>query len=166
MKKIRIIAAIDSKRGLANNGGIPWDIPIDRQYFRDKTDGQKIIMGFNTYQEFNKPWQNRQNYVWCRPGTELREGFHAVHRLKDFLLQPEIIWVIGGAGLFVKALEYTDQLYLTQIDHNFRCTKFFPKYDSLFRRKSQSPDHHQNGLAFRFEVWERLKLNNPRARKV
>jgi dihydrofolate reductase len=34
---IRLIAAIDSQRGIATDSGIPWKLPGDSAYFREKT---------------------------------------------------------------------------------------------------------------------------------
>lgn len=158
-KKIRLIAAMDSKRGIANAKGIPWDLSIDKKYFRDKTDGGNILMGFNTYKEFALPLPNRRNFVHCQPGSVLVSGFTPVYKLHEFIHDiDEDLWVIGGAKLFAKTLRFADELYITQIDKDFRCTKKFPIYYPAFRRTSQSPDYHQNTLTFRFEIWKRLTI--------
>lgn len=158
-KKLRLIAAADSKRGIATSKGIPWDLSIDVKYFRDKTVNSTILMGYNTYVELKKPLPNRRNFVFCRQGTQLANGFIAVHRLTEFLQEmDEDLWIIGGAALFAKTIRYADELYITQIDKNFRCIKKFPEYYPAFRRISQSPDYHQNTLTFRFEIWQRVRI--------
>lgn len=167
LNKIRAIAAIDNKRGLADDSGIPWNLSMDMQHFRKKTEGSIIVMGYNTYSEFENPLPNRQNLVVCRPGTKLREGFYAVYDVGKFIQEvDQSIWIIGGAGLFKKTIHLIDELHLTQIDFDFRCTKIFPEYHVLFKRKSRGPEHSQNNLNFKYETWERLRLNNPFARKV
>jgi dihydrofolate reductase len=159
MRKIRLIAAIDSKRGVATDKeGIPWDLSIDKKYFRDKTNHKNILMGYNTYREFREPLPTRQNFVLDESDEPLREGFIKIKNMETLFKQlQQDIWVIGGAGMYKRAMPYANEIYLTQIDKNFHCDKFFPEYREKFRRKTQSPDHHQNGLTFRFEVWERIK---------
>ena len=49
---IRLIAAIDSQRGIATDSGIPWKLPGDTAYFREKTAHGLIVMGRATYDEF------------------------------------------------------------------------------------------------------------------
>lgn len=49
---IRLIAAMDSKRGIATSAGIPWKLPGDAAYFRERTARGLILMGRATYNEF------------------------------------------------------------------------------------------------------------------
>lgn len=133
---IRLIAAVDSRLGVANDHGIPWqgEIPSDTKYFNDETASGIIVMGFRTYQEFDKPLHDRQNFVVTRPeSAELRPGFDGVVDLKGFLHEHahDLVWVIGGAGLFAASLALADELYLTQLDEDFHCTKFFPTFLTL-----------------------------------
>jgi dihydrofolate reductase len=86
---IRAIAVMDSKKGLANDKGIPWlgKIPTDTRYFREKTENSTILMGFNTYKEFAKPLSNRRNLVLTNDPTPLRPGWEPVNdiALSSFL---------------------------------------------------------------------------------
>ena len=60
---IRLIAAIDSRRGIATDSGIPWRLPGDTAYFHDKTATGLILMGWATYNEFAAPLHDRENFV-------------------------------------------------------------------------------------------------------
>ena len=51
---IRLIAAIDSQRGIATDSGIPWTLPGDSAYFREKTSSGLIVMGRATYEEIRR----------------------------------------------------------------------------------------------------------------
>ena len=42
------IAAVDAAFGLGKNGGIPWDYPEDRAFFRGQTMGHVVGMGRRT----------------------------------------------------------------------------------------------------------------------
>jgi dihydrofolate reductase len=150
---IRLIAAVDSKLGIADDNGVPWKLSIDLKYFRSKTIGSNILMGFNTYKVLAGPLVGRNNFVLTHNKT-LREGFIPVHDLRHFLYQvPRDIWVVGGAQVFEQTLPYANELYLTRIDKDFNCTKFFPQFEDKFKRKSVSPRHFENGVHFTFEVW-------------
>lgn len=151
-----MIAAIDSKRGLATDVGIPWNLPSDKAYFREKTDGGRVLMGYRTYLEFVEPLQNRTNYV-VTDGTEsLRNGFEPVQDLDSFLGQSTgDIWVIGGAYIYAASLKYADELYLTKITKDFSCTKFFPEYEQDFVRVDQGELKQENDIHFRFCVYKR-----------
>ena len=159
---IRLIAAVDSHLGVAGDHGIPWQgkIPLDTKYFHDQTSEGVIAMGFRTYQEFDKPLHGRTNFLVTRPDSEkLRAGFEAVTDLKDFFQQhaEDLVWVIGGAGLFEASLDQADQLYITQLDKDFHCKKFFPTFSETFELVSSSEPHEESDISFRFEVWQRVE---------
>jgi dihydrofolate reductase len=157
---IRLIAAIDKSRGIADDHGIPWQgrIPADSRYFKDQTAEGAIVMGYRTYEEFSHPLHDRANYVVTRPETPpLRPGFVAAADLDAFLLEKAhaVVWVIGGAGIFAEAIHVADELFITQLDADFRCTKFFPKFDNDFVRAREFGWHRENDISFRFQIWRR-----------
>lgn len=153
---IKFIAALDSKKGMANEHGIPWDLPTDKAYFRTKTDGGTMLMGYGTYVEFSEALPNRRNLVASSKNEPLRTGFEPVKDAESFLKNTkENVWVIGGPGLFSSTIALADELYLTRIDTDFGCTKFFPSFEQDFRLTEQSESQTENGVNFRFEVWTR-----------
>lgn len=154
---IRTIAAIDQKMGVATDKGIPWDLPDDKKYFRDKTAGSLIVMGYRVYQEREQPFPDRQNYVVIRPGTSLRNGFLAIIDIKDFIKshQNDNVWIIGGAAIYQLTINDVSELYITQIEADFKCTKFFPDFHDSFNLDYKSEPQQQNNLNFYFEIWKR-----------
>jgi len=155
---IRLIAAMDERRGIADDSGIPWQgrIPSDAAYFRTQTTGGVILMGFRTYEEFDRPLGGRTNFVVMRPGGRpLRPGFESVEDLSPFLAAHagEVVWVIGGAALYAQALPLADELYLTRLAGDFHCTRFFPAFEGPFVLVSSEGPTEEGGIEFRFEVW-------------
>lgn len=153
---IRAIAAIDNTRGLANEQGIPWNLPSDRAYVREKTFGTNLLMGYGTYIEFTKPFPRRKNLVVTDGQEPLRDGFEAVTDLIGFMKNPpENLWVFGGAGVFGQVMEYLDELYITQLEGDFGCTKFFPEFKDAFKLVRESPLQLENGIHFAYQIWQR-----------
>lgn len=153
---IRAIAAIDNRYGLANEEGIPWDLPSDRAYTREKTMGGSILMGYGTYLEFQKPPAGRTWYVLHGPSHHVSEGFNSVTDLNAFMANPpKNLWIFGGAGVFEQTLDQIDELYLTRIKGDFGCTKFFPRFKDRFELVSQSEPISENGVTFIYEIWKR-----------
>ena len=154
---IRFIAAIDSKRGLADDKGIPWDLPTDRKFFVDQTKEGLILMGKGTYLEFKEPMHGRTNYVATYSDEKLKPGFVAVQDVPAFYEEHEgeVINNIGGAGLFTSTLDYADELIITQLQAEFNCTKFFPEFKHKFDLVSRSQPQHENDTTYCFEVWKR-----------
>jgi dihydrofolate reductase len=152
---IRLIAAIDRSRGIAKNGGMPWNIPEDEKFFTDQTKslGGHVLTGGTTFREAYKsqPLADRQNYILTR-NPEPIEGAVVVNDLEKFLADfKNDLWVAGGAKVFeeVIKLKKADELYLTLIDADFGCDTIFPEY-SGFELIEQGERREQNGFFFSY----------------
>lgn len=156
---VRLIAAMDEKRGIATDIGIPWKLPTDQKFFVDQTKDGLILMGAGTYREFTKPMHGRTNYVVTHDPRPLLSGFEAVHDIDLFFRehQGELIQDIGGASLFDQTLRFADELILTQVYADFQCTKFFPEYEHDFELAQHSETLTENNVSFRFETWRRKR---------
>jgi len=155
---IRAIAAIDDRRGIGRHGDIPWNIPDDTAYYRRHTEHSPIIMGRATYDGFKQPLVNRRNLVMSNSLKEVRQGFELLPDAATFLTTAtEDVWIIGGAGPYQALLEYCDELYLTHVDGDYDCDRFFPAYAEQFELVSESPLNEQNGHHFRYAIYRRLK---------
>jgi dihydrofolate reductase len=158
---IRCIAALDNKNGIADEHGIPWrgKLPTDVAYYRTKITegGDDILMGYVLYQELSHAYPGQNNYVASRNHTEpLRPGFTPVQDAHKFLETTTTdVWNIGGAALFASTIDLADELYLTRIEADFQCTKFFPGFGDDFELIDRGPDQTENGLTFHFEIWKR-----------
>ena len=155
---IRLIAALDTRQGIAIETGIPWRLPGDIAYFREQTGHGLLVMGSATYREFASPLHGRDNYVLTTHPDTLRAGFLPAGDL-DVLGRDhptDDIWVIGGAAVYAGTIASATELFLTQVQADFNCTKFFPEYRDEFSIAEQSPDHEENGVAYRFEKWRRV----------
>jgi dihydrofolate reductase len=153
---IRVAAAIDDKRGLATDTGIPWDLPGDRAHLRQQTKGGNMLMGYNTYLEFTRALPDRHWFVVTDGLEPLRDGFTPVTDLEAFMEHPsDNLWLFGGAGVFAQTLDYADELYLTRVEGDFGCTKFFPEFEDKFELAKQEEPQTENGVKFRYEIWKR-----------
>lgn len=155
---IRFIAALDNKNGIADEHGIPWQglLPGDVSYFRRHTLNTDLLMGYGAYRELAKPLPNRRNYIATVRHKNLRPGFERIDNVRSFLARAhKDIWVGGGADIFANTIDLADELYLTRIDKDFNCTKFFPPFEQHFTCVNQSSDRTENGVTYHFEVWQR-----------
>jgi len=156
---IRLIAAMDSRRGIATASGIPWKLPGDTAYFREQTSTGLILMGRATYNEFAAPLHGRENFVLSSDPGLLRTGFLAVGNLDELRAShpDDDIWVIGGATVYAETISEAGELLLTEVLGDFNCTKFFPSFTDDFRLTVQSADRQEGGITYRFETWQRLQ---------
>jgi dihydrofolate reductase len=154
---IRLIAAIDSKQGIATASGIPWKLPGDTAFFRQQTAQGLILMGRATYDEFAASLHGKENFVLTAGPGPLRAGFQVVGSLDQLgASHPgEDIWVIGGAAVYAETISEAEELLITQVLGDFNCTKFFPNFTDAFRLTIQGDEREDGGVSYRFETWQR-----------
>jgi dihydrofolate reductase len=115
-------------------------------------------MGRATYDEFATPLHDRDNYVFSASSRQLRPGFQAVRNLDQLRRShpADDIWVIGGATVYAETIGQAHELLVTQVLHDFHCTKFFPPYEDAFHLATRGDDHLEGGVGYRFEAWDRI----------
>jgi dihydrofolate reductase len=159
---IRLIAAIDRKRGIAKHGYQPWYIPDDEAYFvkQSKSYGGNVLVGDTTFRDSfkSKPLTGRTTYLLTRNEQPI-DGVQLVHDLKPWLesMSDQDIWVVGGASVYQQVMDagLADELYITHIDADFGCDQFFPEYQPEFHVSSADPPQAQNGFHFNYARYGR-----------
>jgi len=170
MKKslpLSLIAAIGENRVIGWNNSMPWHLPADFKYFKDKTLGKPIIMGRNTWDSIGRPLPGRLNLVVTRQTNLQLEGAEvftsleaAVGRAEEWARDQgaEEIMLIGGAQLYTQALIQADFLYLTRVAcRPEKGDAWFPDFDTdewLLISEDKHPAVDDKP-AYTFEVWQR-----------
>lgn len=152
---IRAIAAVDDQLGIAAGGVIPWDIPSDVRYFRRQTKDGVVLMGRETYEQFEHPLPERRNVVASHQLRQVRSGFELIDDAVKFVRQNNDVWVIGGAGLYESLLAECDELLLTHISGDYNCNRRFPSFNDAFVLATASKVMSENGYSFYFAVYRR-----------
>ncbi|MBR2602700.1 MAG: dihydrofolate reductase, partial [Clostridia bacterium] len=127
---IALIAAVARNRVIGKDGRIPWDLPQDRQYFRDLTMGQAVVMGRRTYEEIGRPLPGRLTIVVSSTGNYQGEQLVTVSSLAEAIAAAEgyDVFIAGGTRLYAEALLLADCLYLTEIDADYEGDTLFPEF--------------------------------------
>ena len=159
----RLIAAVDRRLGIGKHGIIPWSIPIDEQYFTDQTKshGGHVLTGGVTFREtYHGPLKDRHNYILTHDDAPI-DGVTLVHDLAKFLQEfaanGQDLWVAGGAKVFEQVIELgkADELYITYIDADFGCDRFFPPFEEAFELVESGQPQEQNGFHFHYARYKK-----------
>ncbi|SDI99094.1 dihydrofolate reductase [Salimicrobium halophilum] len=131
---ISFIFAMDNNRLIGKDNDLPWHIPRDFQFFKDKTMNKTIIMGRKTFESFDGPLPKREHVVITSDQDYDAKGHKVVHTVDEIREMtsedPEKEWfVIGGTVLFESMLEDADRMYVTHIDAAFEGDTYFPEVD-------------------------------------
>lgn len=134
---ISLIAAASTNRAIGKNGGLPWHLPADLRFFKEKTMGHHMLMGRKTWEAFPKPLPGRTSIVLGKFSEALPEGVLMVSSLEEGIelarsRGEEELMIIGGGMLYDSALAGADRIYLTHVLTRIRdASAFFPVVSAL-----------------------------------
>lgn len=156
---ISLIVAHDHNHVIGYENGMPWHLPGDLQYFKQKTMGKPMIMGRKTFESIGRPLPGRRNIVVTRDVNYRADGIETATSIEEALALagdvPEIM-IIGGEQIFRLSMELTDRIYITKINHSFKGDTFFPTYeDDFVLVSSQEPETAPEGYTFQYQIYER-----------
>lgn len=157
---ISLLVAHDPNRVIGKDNKLPWHIPADLRYFKEKTIGKGIVMGRKTFESIGRPLPQRRNIVVTRNPDFTAEGADVVHSLDEAIkLAEEVheeVMIIGGEEIFRLTLPKAGRLYITEVHVPFEGDTFFPDYESSgWKLVSSSERHESNGIPFSYLIYER-----------
>ncbi len=158
-----ITAFTDKDYVIGNKNGLPWNYREDLKFFKEKTMGQVVIMGYRTFESIGKSLPGRINIVISNEvhGVIYEKGCYMMRRLEDAVEYAKEnyplkdIFVIGGSKIYQDSLEKCifDKIYVTRICKEYEGDIFFP-YSSLitkYQPSSQLKSFYHPELIF--EEW-------------
>ncbi len=126
---------MDEQNLIGANNDLPWHLPNDLKFFKEKTTGHTIIMGRKTYEAIGRPLPNRNNIVITRGDAAFPDEVTVIHDINPILkwneeYPDEEYFVIGGATIFEQVLPYADRMYITLIKDTFEGDTYFPPFSA------------------------------------
>lgn len=135
---MKIIVAVDSNWGIGCDGNLLQHIPEDMKFFKEKTIGNVVVMGRETFESLpgKNPLNNRVNIVLSRNNSfkddrliickSIEETFKELEKYNN-----DEIFIIGGETIYKQFLPYCDELYITKIKNEYKADRFFPNVDIM-----------------------------------
>lgn len=144
------IAAAAENNVIGADNKLPWDIPEDMKFFREKTKGHAVIMGRKTYESMGKPLPNRLNVIITRqkdyqvPGGVVVASIddaieHCRGKVKEY---GEEVFIIGGGEIYKQSMNLVDIIYLTRVHKAIPGDARYPavdprQFEEIERRERQ-----------------------------
>ncbi len=144
---IALIVAYTKNRVIGREGRIPWRIPGEQRRFRELTTGNVVIMGRRSYEEIGHPLPNRYNIIVSKTKRFEAENCTTAGSLPEAirLAGDRDVYISGGAGLYLEAVDLVEKMYITEIDAEIAGDTYFPEFDpSQFFREVE--EHVTVGL--------------------
>lgn len=159
---VSLIAAMDRDRVIGGEGGIPWDLPRDREHFRAHTRGKAMLLGRVTYDEMRGWFTTQLPLVMSRrddvPARHVVRSVDEAVATARRLGAGELV-VAGGGSIYRAAMPRVTRMVLTFVDGRFGGTVFFPEWiagDWRETRADEFPADAENPHAMRIVVLDRI----------
>ena len=153
---VSLVVAMATNNVIGRDGGLPWHLPEDLQYFKSLTMGKPIVMGRKTYDSIGRALPGRQNVVLTRdPSFSAASCDIAKSRSEVFELTngADEIMVIGGASIYELFLPQASRIYLTRVSAIVEGDTWFPPLDESEWRVTDSETFEKNAeREFGFEL--------------
>jgi dihydrofolate reductase len=170
---VNLIVALDKNNGIGINNKMPWHFTQDMIYFKNHTKGagnNAIIMGKNTYLSIGKRLPYRDNIVLSTTldKKNIDTKFFLCRDMEELetLLDKnnyDAVWVIGGSNIYNCFLENPhkiNKIFITEIDEEYNCDKFFPTLISTDFILTTSYTSYENNTLLKFNIFEnKLYMN-------
>jgi dihydrofolate reductase len=162
------IVAASENNIIGSNNELPWKLPTDFAYFKNKTWGFPVIMGRKTYDALQKDLPGRITIVITGNSNWHPPGINVVNTIDDAIAKAresdaKEIFIIGGGEIFKQTLNRIDRIYLTRVHANVQGDTVYPEIDKNKWKliSGQSfPADEKNNYPFTFEVWDRIDAVN------
>ena len=144
MRDSKIIAAVDEEFGIGKDGGMPWHVPADFQFFKSMTYGGTVVVGRKTF-ENTGVLPGRQFLILTSDKSKTGECYgedkngritsvRYVNSFEEVSLRsmstPDPTWIAGGGAVYDHYVGISQDLYLSHIPGIHDCDTFFPDIDS------------------------------------
>jgi len=130
---IKLIVAKASNNVIGSNNNLIWHLPNDLKHFKNLTTNHPIVMGRKTYESLGRPLPNRTNIIITRDTNFTDESIVITHSLEAAIKKAKEInddfFIIGGGEIYKQAMLLADELYITEVHHEFDGDTFFPEID-------------------------------------
>ncbi len=161
MKNLTIIAAVGKNLELGKNNDLIWHLKEDMHFFKEHTTGKPIVMGMKTLESLPRLLPNRQHIVLTRKNPNLDPSIVVVHSVDEVLNfvrhQNQEVMVIGGASIYEQMLEYSDRMFLTEIDQSADADVYFPSFNKDDWDSEVLSSHDEQNIKYKHLVYTRKK---------
>jgi dihydrofolate reductase len=162
MEKCLIVAVADNG-AIGVKGDLPWHLPEDLKYFKEKTKGFPVIMGRTTYFSLPfRPLKGRKNIVLNLGWDPIPDDVVSVYSFDEAFAAAEPAprcFVIGGASVYKMAIDMMDRLYITHVHTIISdADAFFPEINSdiwALESRSERRRDEKSGLEYEFATYVR-----------
>jgi dihydrofolate reductase len=165
--KLSLIVAKSRNGVIGKDGGLPWHLSSDLQFFKKTTMNKPVLMGRVTYEGIGRPLPGRPNLVLTRDKNYRAKGIEVFTDVYEMigrgfelagLSGEDEVMLIGGAQLYASCMPYVDRMYVTEVDAMIDGDAHFPAIlapDWKLVRDTSFPQGPKDDFPFCVKIYNR-----------
>ncbi len=170
--RVCLIVAVAENGVIGDTGAMPWKLPSDLKYFKQKTLHKPVLMGRKTFEAIGRPLPNRDNIVVTRNEEFAHDGVFTASSVTAGLELAKTLasksgaketMVIGGGEIYAQTLALAGRIYKTEVHDEVAGDTIFPQLDPEVWREVSRQQHSAgegDSSNMTFVIFER-RLNSP-----
>ena len=182
---ISILAAYTKTHRIIGSGGkIPWNLPSERNRFKQICKNKYILMGRKSFEEIGHSLPYCTIIIISKTMEKCPQGCILAKSLKEAVtiastnnaqadgqrLPPDSttaseILVAGGGEIYRQAMPYTSKIYATEIMADFPGDVTFPElegeWDYIIEEKRTEFENKKGNISYEYVTYVRNQLKNP-----
>lgn len=133
---IILLASKGKFNEIGKDNKLIWDLEYSNKKYKEKTEGNIVVMGRNTFNSLKVILPNRKHIVLSKTkkfnkpvGTEITTVDNVLTLIKKCreLSEKKDVYIIGGESMYNLFIDYADKMYITQIQAEEKnADAFFP----------------------------------------
>lgn len=160
------IWAQDKNGLIGKDDKLPWHLPSDLRFFKEKTVGNTIVMGRTTFEGMGKRALPHRTTIVLTTNPSYDAGnneilvMHSVSEVLIYANQSEKpTFIVGGAKIYKAFEPYLDSFYVTKVEETFDGDTHFPEWsweDFEKITEEQGVIDEKNRHSHIFEYYQRI----------
>lgn len=157
------LAAASENNVIGKDNQLPWSLPNDFKFFKNKTWGMPVIMGRTTFTSLENLLPGRFNIVVTTQQDWNRDGVIIAHTIEEAIDKAaetdcKEAFIIGGGKIFAQSADLINKIYITRVHTTVEGDTFYPSIDEetwklVFADKHFADDKH--AFDYTFQTWEK-----------
>lgn len=157
------LVAASENNVIGKDNQLPWHLPNDFRYFKNKSWGMPVIMGRNTFSALKDALPGRFNIVVTSKEDWSRNGVIVAHSIDEALNKAietdcKEVFIIGGGKIFEQSTSLINRIYLTRVHATVEGNVFYPAIDESIWKATFADKHfadEKHAFDYTFETWEK-----------
>ncbi len=160
------IVAVSENQAIGVKNGLPWNVPEDLKFFKQKTLNSILLMGRKTFDSIGRPLPKRTTIVISRSSKpdNYPQDLYWVSSIEAALEKANLlakeknkqeIFIAGGGEIYKQSMSLINKIYLTKIHISVDADAYYPEVPEkdfkIVSKKSSSDDKH----SYTFYEYER-----------